>query len=88
MRNYNAGELRQMNLSAKQDRLPNFRKNGQLYLVRCFVCSDNIDIGRENWAPAVASGTCAWCGWKEEKRKERKVSPITPLKKEKKIYNI
>jgi ribosomal protein S27E len=26
------------------------------FLVRCPVC------GQENWAPAVASGTCAICG--------------------------
>lgn len=31
--------------------------DGRKYLVRCPAC------GRENWAPAVASGTCAWCGW-------------------------
>lgn len=22
--------------------------------------------GKENWAPAVASGQCAWCGYKED----------------------
>ena len=33
-------------------------KNGNLYLVRCVACGD-----RENWNPAVASGSCAWCGW-------------------------
>jgi len=47
-----------------QDRRPNFRRDGQLYLVRCFACEP--EYGRENWAPAVASGTCAWCGWKED----------------------
>lgn len=46
-----------------QDRAPNFRKDGQIYLVRCFVCERKN--GRENWAPAVASGKCAWCGWHE-----------------------
>lgn len=49
-----------------QERHPNFiGKNGKLYLVRCFVCDE--DRGRENWAPAVASGQCAWCGWREGK---------------------
>lgn len=48
-----------------QDRAPNFRGvDGQLFLVRCFVCEPWR--GRENYLPAVASGTCAWCGWKEE----------------------
>ena len=44
-----------------QDRLPNFREKGKLYLVRCFAC-ESVS-GRENRAVAVASGTCAWCGW-------------------------
>jgi len=48
-------------------RPPNFRKNGQLYLVRCFKC-DPIN-GRENWAMAVATGHCAWCGWPKEEKK-------------------
>jgi len=47
-----------------QEQHPNFRgENGQLFLVRCFVCGG--ERGKENWAPAVASGQCAWCGWKE-----------------------
>ena len=33
---------------------------GKLYVVRCPSC------GRENWAPAVATGECAWCGWTEK----------------------
>ena len=42
---------------------PNFiNKDRKLYLVRCFMCGD-LERGRENWAPAVASGQCAWCGW-------------------------
>ena len=45
-----------------QDRRPNFRdEEGNLYLVRCYHCSP--EHGRENYAPAVATGTCAWCGW-------------------------
>lgn len=48
-----------------QDRPPNFRdKKDNLYLVRCFVC-DSV-YGKENYAPAAATGTCAWCGWKEK----------------------
>lgn len=39
---------------------PNFYdKQGNLFLVRCPTCK------RENYAPAVASGECAWCGWTE-----------------------
>lgn len=26
-------------------------------MIRCVEC------GRENWAPAVSGGTCAWCGF-------------------------
>ena len=46
-----------------QDRLPNFRLDGRLCLVRCYAC--NPQHGRENYAPAVAIGQCAWCGWAE-----------------------
>ena len=43
-----------------QDKEPNFRdENGNLYLFRCYLCN------RENWAPAVATGTCANCGYKD-----------------------
>lgn len=45
--------------TTENDRPPNFRREGKLYLVRCFAC------GAENWAPSVAEGVCAWCGWKE-----------------------
>ncbi len=48
-----------------QDRKPNFRYKGKLFLVRCFVCGDK-ERGKENWAPAVAEGRCAWCGWNEK----------------------
>ncbi len=41
-------------------------EDGKLYLVRCLNCADSGDRGRENWAPNVASGVCAWCGWREE----------------------
>lgn len=43
---------------------PNFRVNGQLYLVRCFEPVHGKH-GRENWAVAVATGTCHVCGWNE-----------------------
>ena len=33
-----------------------FVEDGKVYLVRCYAC------GRENYAPAVASGCCAFCG--------------------------
>jgi hypothetical protein len=29
-------------------------------LIRCYTC-DPVN-GRENYAPAVATGRCAWCG--------------------------
>ena len=48
-----------------QDRPPNFRKDGRLFLVRCFACGSK-ERGTENYLPAVASGQCAWCGWKEK----------------------
>lgn len=45
------------------DREPNFRdKEGNLFLVRCFVCRPT---GKENYMLSVASGQCAWCGWTE-----------------------
>lgn len=48
--------------TVNQDRPPNFRDEcGDLYLVRCYACAP--EHGTENWAPAVAGGTCAWCGW-------------------------
>lgn len=47
-----------------QDRPPNFRLNGKLYLVRCFVCDP--ERGRENYMAAVSAGVCAWCGWSEK----------------------
>jgi len=46
-----------------QDRPPNFRKEGKLYLVRCFKCEP--EHGKENYMIAAATGTCAWCGWSE-----------------------
>lgn len=50
------------------DRKPNFRDDGQLFLVRCFAC--NPEHGRENYALSVALGVCAWCGWDDEMKDE------------------
>jgi ribosomal protein S27E len=50
------------------DKYPNFWSDGQFFLVRCFEC--NKEYGTENYAPAVASGECAWCGWKMEQPKK------------------
>ena len=38
----------------------NYKENNmtKIYMVRCPKC------GKENWAPAVADGQCAWCGYK------------------------
>ena len=33
-----------------------FVADDQVYLERCPKCD------KENWAPAVAKGQCAWCG--------------------------
>lgn len=44
-----------------QDRPPNFREEGYLFLVRCFACEP--ERGKENYAFAVSLGHCAWCGW-------------------------
>jgi hypothetical protein len=49
--------------SSVQDRYPNYREDGRLFLLRCFVCGGTY--GRENWSPAVSSGECAWCGWSD-----------------------
>ena len=47
-----------------QERHPNFRDHdGQLFLVRCFVCDP--ERGVENHAGMAAAGKCAWCGWSE-----------------------
>ncbi len=35
----------------------NFVSDEKVFMVRCEKC----DL--ENWAPAVASGHCAWCGY-------------------------
>lgn len=48
------------------DRRPNFRDDGHLFLVRCFACPDAGERGKENWAMAVSSGYCARCGWSEQ----------------------
>ncbi len=37
-------------------------KSGKTCMIRCFEC------GSENWAPAVASGDCAWCGYNPNKK--------------------
>lgn len=38
-------------------------KDGKLFLVRCMMCPDAGERGRENYAMNVAAGLCAWCGW-------------------------
>ena len=53
------------NLPKLEDCRENFRSDeGEPYVVRCPRCK------LENWAPAVASGQCAWCGWEEGKQQE------------------
>ena len=54
-------------------------KTGKECMIRCYKC------GKENWAMAVASGSCAWCGHDANKktvptiRKGAKYGP-SPLK--------
>jgi hypothetical protein len=50
-------------MPVNQDQSPNFRQDGQLFLVRCFQCKP--EGGRENLAIAVANGECAHCGWRD-----------------------
>lgn len=54
------------------DRQPNFYNGGMFYLVRCFHCDPYR--GKENYAPAVSSGCCAWCGWEMPKQDWRKLA--------------
>jgi len=65
-----AGELMMKLKNSINDRDPNFRVKGKLYLVRCFSC--NPERGTENWAIAVATGVCAACGWTEDREKRGK----------------
>ena len=73
-RDYNAGELEQINIGIDQEKGANFRdsKTGKLFLVRCYACGDP-EYGRENHMSAVAGGYCAWCGWSEDSLKEKDV---------------
>lgn len=50
-----------------QNRGANFWSDGQFYLLRCYACPDTGDYGRENYAMAVATGSCVWCGWSQDK---------------------
>lgn len=42
---------------AERELSENFSVDGKTYLVRCPKCN------KENYAPSVASGVCAWCGY-------------------------
>jgi hypothetical protein len=50
------------------DRPPNWRTDGKLFLRRCYACDEKH--GKENYALAVASGQCAFCGWKDEEKQQ------------------
>jgi ribosomal protein L37E len=43
-------------------------KKGKICMESCFAC------GKENYAMAVSSGTCAWCGHNPNKKPVRKVA--------------
>ena len=66
-RDYGAGELVGRPGVTREDQLAlpaNWESKGRLFLQRCVACTDS-PRGRENYMPAVSSGTCAWCGWPE-----------------------
>ena len=46
----------------RQYRHPNYRRAGDLWLVRCFACSER---GTENHVSVIPTGVCATCGWKD-----------------------
>lgn len=51
----------------------------KIFMVRCVKCR------AENWAPAVASGQCAWCGYEaneEDVKKENNPNMIWISKQE------
>ena len=65
-RDYDAGELEQINEDVDQEKGANYRDdNGVLCLIRCYACGDP-EYGRENYMMAVAGGSCVWCGWREK----------------------
>lgn len=43
-----------------------WKSNGKIFLKKCPKCI------LENWAPAVATGQCAWCGYKAMDKDVRK----------------
>jgi hypothetical protein len=45
-----------------------FIKDGKLYLIRC----PEPECELENYAPAVATGKCAWCGFDANEQDEKK----------------
>lgn len=51
---------------------PNFETEDGWYLVRCFSCEGYGERGRENYAPAVATGCCAWCGFDINRKDDAK----------------
>ena len=58
-----------------------YPETDMLLMIRCPKC------GRENWAPQVASGTCAWCGYDgHELLKDDKVNPYSI--NQRKVYDI
>lgn len=48
-------------IKAEQKMEENFEADGKKYLVKCPKCY------KENYAPAVSSGICAWCGYDANK---------------------
>ncbi len=55
-------------VKAEQELEKNFEANGRKYLVKCPKCH------KENYAPAVSSGICAWCGYDANKGGENEIT--------------
>lgn len=53
-------------------RNPNFNTEDGWFLVRCFSCEGYSERGRENYAPSVATGQCAWCGFDINRKEDDK----------------
>lgn len=60
----NAGSNPARAPKVNQDREPNFRIDGKLFLCRCFACDPRY--GTENHVAFVAEGKCWQCGWTDK----------------------
>ena len=58
-------QLRGMKVDELLSQRGNYIADGKAFVFRCPSCC------KENWAAAIASGTCAWCGWTAYKNETR-----------------